>query len=72
MTSCVIDKREMVSAENNYDKEFEKAFGQTDPNHTWKMVDNRVIEVNLDKPSRVKIYVKVGKSYKLVADYENV
>ena len=72
MTSCVIDKREMVSAENNYDKEFEKAFGQTDPNHTWKMVDNRAIEVNLDKPSRVKIYVKVGKSYKLVADYENV
>ena len=72
MTSGVIDKREMVSAEDQYNKEFESVFGETDPNHTWKMVDNRLIEVNLDKPSRVKIYVKVGKNYKLVADYENV
>ena len=72
MTSCVIDKREMVSVEDQYNKEFANVFGETDPNHTWKMVDNRLIEVNLDKPSRVKIYVKVGKNYKLVADYENV
>lgn len=72
MTSCVIDKREMVSAEEAYNKEFANVFGETDPNHTWMMVENQSVEVNLDKPSQVKIYVKAGDKYKLAGNYENV
>ena len=72
MTSCVIDKREMVSAEDQYNKEFVKLFGETDPNHTWSMVENKKVEVNLAKPSDVKVYVKSGKDYHLAADYQDV
>ena len=72
MTSCVIDKREMVSAVDQYNKEFVKLFGETDPNHTWSMVENKKVEVNLTKPSNVKVYVKAGKNYHLAADYQNV
>ncbi len=72
MTSCVIDKREMVSAEDQYNKEFVKLFGETDPNHTWSMVENKKVEVNLTKPSNVKVYVKAGKDYHLAADYQDV
>ena len=72
MTSCVIDKREMVSAEDQYNKEFVKLFGEIDPNHTWSMVENKKVEVNLTKPSNVKVYVKSGKDYHLAADYQDV
>ena len=72
MTSCVIDKREMVSAVDQYNKEFVKVFGETDPNHTWSMVENKKVEVNLTKPSNVKVYVKAGKDYHLAADYQDV
>ena len=72
MTSCVIDKREMVSAVDQYNKEFVKLFGETDPNHTWSMVENKKVEVNLTKPSNVKVYVKAGKDYHLAADYQDV
>ena len=72
MTSCVIDKREMVSAEDQYNKEFVSVFGETDPNHTWSMVENKKVEVNLTKPSNVKVYVKAGKNYHLTADYKEV
>lgn len=72
MTSCVIDKREMVSAVDQYNKEFVKVFGETDPNHTWSMVENKKVEVNLTKPSNVKVYVKAGKDYHLTADYQDV
>ena len=72
MTSCVIDKREMVSAEDQYNKEFVNVFGKTDPNHTWSMVENKKVEVNLTKPSNVKVYVKAGKDYHLAADYQDV
>ena len=72
MTSCVIDKRELVSEVDQYNKEFVSVFGETDPNHTWCMVENKKVEVNLNKPSQVKIYVKAGQNYHLAADYENV
>ena len=72
MTACVIDKREMVSAVDQYNKEFASVFGETDPNHTWSMVENKKVEVNLTKPSNVKVYVKAGKDYHLAADYQNV
>ena len=67
MTSCLEDK-----AIEEYNEDFVSVFGETDPLHTWKMVENQSVEVNLDKPSRVKIYVKVGNEYRLAADYENV
>lgn len=72
MTACVIDKREMVSAVDQYNKEFVSVFGETDPNHTWSMVENKKVEVNLTKPSNVKVYVKAGKDYHLTADYKDV
>ena len=72
MTSCVIDKRDLQTAEEKYTESFVEMFGHTDPEHTWMMVDNQTVEVDLDKPSRVKVYVKVDKDYKLAADYENV
>ena len=72
MTSCVIDKRELVSEVDQYNKEFVSVFGETDPNHTWCMVKNKKVEVNLNKPSQVKVYVKAGQNYHLAADYENV
>ena len=72
MTSCVIDKRELVSEVDQYNKEFVSVFGETDPNHTWCMVENKKVEVNLNKPSQVKVYVKAGQNYHLAADYENV
>ena len=72
MTSCVIDKRELVSDVDQYNKEFVSVFGETDPNHTWCMVENKKVEVNLNKPSQVKVYVKAGQNYHLAADYENV
>lgn len=67
MTSCLKDQ-----AIEAYNEEFVRVFGDTDPLHTWKMVDNQSVEVNLDKSSRVKIYVKVDNTYRLAADYENV
>lgn len=72
VTSCVIDKREIVPAVDKYNEEFVKVFGETDPNHTWSMVENKKVEVNLTKPSNVKVYVKVGKDYHLAADYKDV
>ena len=72
MTSCVIDKRELVSVEEKYNEAFVEIFGNTDPEHTWIMVENKKVEVNLNKSSHVKVYVKAGKNYKLAADYENV
>ena len=72
MTSCVIDKREMVSAVDEYNEEFVKVFGETDPNHTWSMVENKKVEVNLTEPSNVKVYVKSDKDYHLAADYKDV
>lgn len=71
-TSCVIDKREIVPAVDKYNEEFVKVFGETDPNHTWSMVENKKVEVNLTKPSNVKVYVKAGKDYHLAADYKDV
>ena len=67
MTSCLKDR-----AIEAYNEDFVSVFGDTDPLHTWKMVENQAVEVNLDKPSQVKIYVKAGNSYRLAADYENV
>ena len=72
VTSCVIDKREIVPAVDKYNEEFVKVFGETDPNHTWSMVENKKVEVNLTKPSNVKVYVKAGKDYHLAADYKDV
>ena len=72
MTSCVIDKRELVSEVDQYNKEIVSVFGETDPNHTWCKVENKKVEVNLNKPSQVKVYVKAGQNYYLGADYENV
>ena len=71
-TSCVIDKREIVPAVDKYNEEFVKVFGETAPNHTWSMVENKKVEVNLTKPSNVKVYVKAGKDYHLAADYKDV
>ena len=67
MTSCLKDR-----AIEAYNEDFASVFGDTDPLHTWKMVDEKTVEVNVDKPSQVKIYVKAGNSYRLAADYENV
>ena len=67
MTSCLKDR-----AIEAYNEDFASVFGDTDPLHTWKMVDEKTVEVNVEKPSRVKIYVKVGDTYRLAADYENV
>ena len=67
MTSCLEDR-----AIEAYNEDFVNLFGETDPLHTWKMVENQSVEVSLDKPSRVKIYVKAGNAYRLAADYENV
>lgn len=67
MTSCLKDR-----AIEAYNEEFASVFGDTDPLHTWKMVDEKTVEVNVEKPSRVKIYVKVDDTYRLAADYENV
>ena len=72
MTSCVIDKREVISVVDEYNEEFVKVFGETDPNHTWSMVENRKVEVNLTEPSNVKVYVKSDKDYHLAADYKDV
>ena len=72
MTSCVIDKREVISVVDEYNEEFVKVFGETDPNHTWSMVENRMVEVNLTEPSNVKVYVKSDKDYHLAADYKDV
>lgn len=67
MTSCLEDR-----AIEAYNEDFKSVFGDTDPLHTWKMVENQSVEVSLDKPSHVKIYVKAGNAYRLAADYENV
>ncbi len=72
MTGCVIDKREFVSAEEKYNEAFVSLFGNIDPEHTWAMVENKAVSVNLDAPSDVKIYTKVGRTYKLAANYKNV
>ena len=58
--------------DENYNKEWATTFGETDPNHTWSMVDNKFVQIDLDEPARVKIYVKGEKNYKLAGDYENV
>ena len=67
LSSCLENK-----VIEEYNEDFENVFGATDPNHTWKMVENQEVEVSVDKPSRVKIYVLLGNTYRLAADYENV
>lgn len=67
MTSCLEDK-----IIEEYNEDFVSVFGNADPLHTWKMVDSKSVEVNLDKSARVKIYVLVDDTYRLAADYENV
>ena len=70
--ACELPKDIATSIDEIYNEEFANTFGDTDPNHTWSMVDNKYVELNLEQPSRVKIYVKTDKDYKLAGDYENV
>ena len=72
MTACNLEDRLIAKAEEKYNESFKEVFGQTDPEHTWSMVENKAVSVNLDESSRVKIYAKVDKTYYLVGDYENV
>ena len=52
LSSCLENK-----VIEEYNEDFEKVFGATDPNHTWKMVENQEVEVSLDKPSRVRTQI---------------
>ena len=70
--ACELPKDLETLLDENYNKEWASTFGETDPNHTWSMVDNKFVQVNLDEPARVKIYVKSEKNYNLAGDYENV
>lgn len=70
--ACELPKDMETLLDENYNKEWANTFGETDPNHTWSMVDNKFVQVNLDEPARVKIYVKGDKDYNLAGDYENV
>ena len=70
--ACELPKDLETLLDENYNKEWATTFGETDPNHTWSMVDNKFVQIDLDEPARVKIYVKGEKNYKLAADYENV
>ena len=72
MSSCIIYKNDIPTPEEAYNNEFVEKFGSTDPNHTWAMVENRSVELNLNKPSQVKVYAQYGKNYHVVANYENV
>ena len=70
--ACELPKDLETMLDENYNKEWATTFGETDPNHTWSMVDNKFVQIDLDEPARVKIYVKGEKNYKLAGDYENV
>ena len=72
MTACNLEDRLIAKAEEKYNEAFKEVFGQIDPEHTWSMVENKAVSVNLNEPSRVKIYAKVDRTYYLVGDYENV
>lgn len=70
--ACELPKDLETLLDENYNKEWASTFGETDPNHTWSMVDNKFVQIDLDDPARVKIYVKSEKNYNLAGDYENV
>ena len=72
MTACDLEDRLIAKAEEKYDESFKEVFGNIDPEHTWSMAENKSVSVDLDEPSRVKIYAKQGRTYYLVGDYENV
>ena len=72
MTACDLEDRLIAKQEEKYNESFKEVFGNIDPEHTWSMVENNTVAVNLDEASRVKIYAKMDRTYYLVGDYENV
>lgn len=55
-----------------YKHNFEKAFGQINPEQDFNLATRASVSVTVDRPSQVKIYAKYGRNYKLVADYKEV
>lgn len=71
-TSCS-NEPYVITAEEEYTRNFIKTFGIIDPNQDWSLAQSSDVTVKVgDIPSHVKAYMKVGDKYYIVADLKDV
>lgn len=71
-TSCS-NEPYVITAEEEYTRNFIKSFGIIDPNQDWNLAQSSDVTVKVgDAPSHVKAYMKVGDKYYIVADLKDV
>lgn len=71
-TSCS-NEPYVITAEEEYTRNFIKSFGIIDPNQDWNLAQSSDVTVKVgDTPSHVKAYMKVGDKYYIVADLKDV
>lgn len=63
----------VITPEEEYTRNFIKNFGLIDPNQDWNLATQSAVTVKVgDTPANVKAYMKVDKTYYLVANLTNV
>lgn len=72
LVACGVDDVPQPSLTETYQRDFIKTFGVIDENHTWRMVEQKSLTIELDEPSTVQVYVYVNGKYYIVANYKNV
>ena len=73
MLGCTLDPY-IITAEEEYTRNFIKEFGLVDPNQDWNQAKEATVSINLGDgicPS-VKVYGKVQDTYYIVADLTNL
>lgn len=73
LQSCTLDPY-IVTAEEEYTRNFIKQFGLIDEKHDWNMAQSADVTLSLGDRSRssVKVYARYETDYYLVADLSNV
>lgn len=63
----------MITAEEEYTRNFIKEFGLIDPNQDWNLAEGSTVTVKAgNTPAEVKAYMKVDNTYYLVANLKDV
>lgn len=71
-SSCSLEPY-MITAEEQYMRDFIKKFGLVDAEQDWNMAKSEDIKVNVGEGIKhLKLYAKVGQKYYLIADYYDV
>lgn len=71
-SSCSLEPY-VITAEEQYMRDFIKKFGLVDAEQDWNMAKSEDIKVNVGAGVKhLKLYAKVGQKYYLIADYYDV